>query len=466
MWLLYVLSYFSLARAVVAADLDINFARIFTLIFSHGGFSVTNLSDMFNLSTPADRVPLIIIAYAAVSLVLLAGVSLLPRRFKAPQTGGEALPEGIQNLLPWVNEQDSLRFLESYFSSGQPDKLRRFIASNCDVRIIRDFSTGSNATVMLCLNQSATFYRKLALGRDGDKLYEQLQWLRRHEHILPLPVVIHEQYNAGCCIYDMEYHAGAVTLFDFIHSNSKEGSWRILESAIELLRGNLHAVNPRPADKELTSQYIQDKIYGNISKIESARELKALLEYDALLINGKSYRNLKHLKQWLEKPFLLRVFADDVFSDIHGDFTMENLVYFGRNRDCPFYYIDPNTGNLHDSPALDYAKLLQSLHGDYEFLVYTDKVSVRRNEIQFIAAGSKRYADLYAKYHEYLERHFSRNQLRSIYFHEIVHWLRLMPYKIEKDGQRAILFFAGLIKVFNETVDRYGGALTDLKAPG
>jgi len=455
LWLVYALSYFLLARAVVAARVDANFPQIFTLLFSNGGFSLANQLGMFDSSRQLVSMT---IAYNALSLVLLSALSFWPRLFNSPSEKGEA-GERIKNLLPWVSEDDCLRFLESYFSVNPPDTLGRFIATNRDVRIIRDFSTGSKATTMLCMNESATFYRKCALGEEGDKLYEQLKWLRKHERILPLPAIIHEQYQDGYCVYDMEYHAQAVTMFDFIHSNSPERIWPVLESAINCLRETLHKINLRPADPKLALKYIRDKVCANLKKIEAAKDIRPLLEYDTLLINGEPCPGLTHLKQWLEERFLLRVFADDTCADIHGDFTVENLIYFESGRDYPFYYIDPNTGNLHDSPALDYAKLLQSLHGGYEFLMYTDKVSMRHNEISFLAAGSKRYADLYSKYHQWLRGHFSFNQVRSIYFHEIVHWLRLLPYKIEKDGggAHAVLFYAGLLKVLSETVKLYGG---------
>lgn len=53
----------------------------------------------------------------------------------------------------------------------------------------------------------------------------------------------------------------------------------------------------------------------------------------------------------------------DPVADIHGDLTVENIICRTdvENPDKAWYIIDPNTGNLHDSPYLDYGKLLQSL---------------------------------------------------------------------------------------------------------
>ena len=53
-----------------------------------------------------------------------------------------------------------------------------------------------------------------------------------------------------------------------------------------------------------------------------------------------------------------------MYSDIHGDFTIENIVCLKENtvREKDYYIIDPNTGNIHESPYLDYAKLFQLIH--------------------------------------------------------------------------------------------------------
>ena len=120
-----------------------------------------------------------------------------------------------------------------------------------------------------------------------------------------------------------------------------------------------------------------------------------------------------------------------------------------------FYLIDPNMGNVHDSPNLDYAKLLQSLHGNYEFLMATEQIMVKGNRIEFKFIKSDSYKFLLEKMDDYMAMAFSYEQVRSIYFHEVIHWIRLLPYKIKKDGKRALLFYAGLLIVLDDVVERY-----------
>lgn len=45
---------------------------------------------------------------------------------------------------------------------------------------------------------------------------------------------------------------------------------------------------------------------------------------------------------------------------------------------------------------------------------------------------SESYTYLYSMLDEYMREHFTQERVKSIYYHEIIHWLRLMPYKIEK----------------------------------
>ena len=149
------------------------------------------------------------------------------------------------------------------------------------------------------------------------------------------------------------------------------------------------------------------------------------------------------------------MFDEDEYSDIHGDFTIENIICIKDKRKKPYYIIDPNTGNLHDSPYLDYAKLLQSIHGGYEFLMNTKSVQCYNNEINFVFTKSNVYYELFEKVVEYLEKKFGEKGLKSIFYHEIIHWLRLLPYKINKNGEKSLLFYAGLIMVMSDVEKRF-----------
>ena len=54
---------------------------------------------------------------------------------------------------------------------------------------------------------------------------------------------------------------------------------------------------------------------------------------------------------------------------------------------------------------------------------------------------------------EDLSARYPREQVESILMHEVIHWLRLMPYKLNKDRKRAAMFYAGLVMVANDVAD-------------
>ena len=68
--------------------------------------------------------------------------------------------------------------------------MKGFMEVNKDVSILEDHSAGSNAVTLLCTDGTATFYRKFAIGIDGEKLYNQIRWLQEHQKVLALPKII------------------------------------------------------------------------------------------------------------------------------------------------------------------------------------------------------------------------------------------------------------------------------------
>lgn len=89
----------------------------------------------------------------------------------------------------------------------------------------------------------------------------------------------------------------------------------------------------------------------------------------------------------------------------------------------------------------------------------TQNVEINENRINYIDTKSQVYTTLYEKLDDYMRTHFSPEKRRSVYFHHIIHWLRLMPYKIEKNGIRSALFYAGLLKVLDDVAKKYGDAV-------
>lgn len=307
------------------------------------------------------------------------------------------------------------------------------------------------------------FYKKYAFDDDGDKLQEQIEWIEQHQSDIPLPVIVEKQRGSNYVAYSMHSYGSITGLFHYIHTMPVEYSWNIIKSALDDIKTGLHSKNTCPADSATIDKYISTKVEENLYIIcEKNKYIKQLEQNERITVNGISLRTLGFYKQMFDHKHMRQIFCDDVYSDIHGDLTIENIVclrvpseidkreYEGKIIPESYYFIDPNTGNVHDSPFLDYGKLLQSLHGNYEFLMMVTSVRIDKDNVNFLMTKSEAYGKVYEKYKEYLCESFSESQVLSIYYHEIIHWLRLMPYKIRKNEKLAVVFYTGLLAVLND----------------
>lgn len=453
MWAAYLGSYTALAASMTAAGQPMGLVDVFDALFgqSAGDLRVVLPGGVLDGAPAAACAGMI--AWYLVPLVLMWLATRLPEKVRGAvnqATAAAPAGESYLNLLPQADPQDRAVFLSQYFGLQNKTWVDRFLQMNQDITILQDFSAGSNATTTLCMDKTRTFYRKYAFGADGQKLAEQLHWLRAQQDRLPLCEILRTGKDADCCWYDMTYDPQAVGMFRYLHSNPVEKSAAVLHQVLDTLEEKLYRPTAVPPDPEKIRQYIAKKVDGNLQKLREARTLHDLMEYPTVWINGKEYKNLNQLDWLFAHDRLQDLFAADPVGTIHGDLTIENIIC--RTDDKGWYLIDPNTGNLHESPFLDYGKLLQSLHGGYEFMMMTPRVTVQGSHIDFALTRSAAYDALFADLMADLGRRYP-DQLDSILMHEVIHWLRLMPYKLSKDRKRAAMFYAGLVMVANDAAD-------------
>jgi len=448
MWAGYLCSYVSFAESVRSPGFAWSATDVFTALFS--GTALYNVDSSL---IPA------LAAYLILPLVICAAVSFaLSRRFSGDAGGG------TRHTLPQLNKSDRLAFLKTYYREDSREHIQAYLSLNEDVTVIEDNSAGSNASTLLVMKSDGEMlFRKYAFDRDGLKLQEQIDWILAHQKDIPLPAVVRQQKGSNFVSYDMHSYGSAVGLFRYIHTMPVDWSWRILEKALDDIRLGLHSKNARPADTETIKSYIKSKVEKNLKIIrENDRFIRQLEEFEEISANGIRLPTLRFYSGMLTGEHLVPIFSKDSYSDIHGDLTIENIVclsdsseidrseYEGKVLPKDYYFIDPNTGNIHDSPFLDYGKLLQSLHGNYEFLMMVKSVKIDGSNVNYLMTKSEAYGEIYQKYREYLQSRFSKDEVLSIYYHEIIHWLRLMPYKIRKNEKLAVVFYTGLLYVLHD----------------
>lgn len=449
MWVFYLISYYMFGLFINTFSEGLSTFTIFNFLFSNGNLGASTLSLSANILI--DNFPIYLCLYIIIPVITMYFIGFM---IKSPKLDDNK----FSKILPHSNENDRLNFLELYFSGLNRDYFKNYSMINSNISIIQDYSAGSNATTMLCKNENGTFYRKYVFGDSSNKLFEQIKWINEHKKDLPLPKIIKKGYEKdNYCYYDMEYKADGVVFFNYIHSVNPNRSFKLLIQSLNCLEKKLYSKHNIQPKKETIYEYIDSKVIKNLNKIRNANVFKEIINYDYIIINGKKYKNLKLISKLFNRENLYNIFKNDKYCDIHGDLTIENLVRCDSNtKKDGYYFIDPNTGNIHNSDNLDYGKILQSLHGKYEFLMHTQDIRFYKNNLDYYDTTSYQYKELFQLFDKYITEHFSYEKTRSIYYHEIVHWLRLLPYKIEKNGERALLFYAGLIIVSNDVYERFG----------
>ncbi|WP_338991610.1 flippase-like domain-containing protein [Fusobacterium animalis] len=450
MWVLYTSSYYLFSLFLLSEGYNFKLVDIFFLLFSKDIFGT-------GLLLIEKKVSIFFYIYMITPIIIMLLISKF-LKIKSYSKKVDIETEDYFNLFPNQDNKEKLEFLRKYFLDKDKSYIDNYLKINQKITIIRDFSAGSNATTMLCMKKDEIFYRKYAF-EDIEKLYEQVEWIIENEkRNLPLPKIIRKEKTGSYCYYDMLYKPSSIPLFEYIHSMPFEETWEMIKNILKRLEEILYVNNVRKADAESINRYIDSKVSDNLKKITDSKILKKLFKYDEVIINGKPYKNLFYYLEYLSKDYLFNIFKDDIYSDLHGDLTIENIICNLNTVEEKekFYIIDPNSKNINNSANLDYAKILQSIHGGYEFMMRTYDVSVEENQINFLFTKSQAYFYLYKKLNEYMNLKFKKEKIRSIYFHEIVHWLRLMPYKLKKDGKRALIFYSGLLMVLNDVIEKYG----------
>lgn len=431
MWGLYIASYYLLSLTLTMNGVETSLMSIFSLLFS---------SSSMDTGTIAKGTLWITMYHVLSSLILMVyGVAGSRESLKDK-------PEQTLMLLPQLHESDRRAFLENYFEGDRSAYVRGYLEANSDIQIISDHSAGSDATTLLAIRNGQTVFRKYVIGAGAEKLKDQMDWIRANREVLPLPEIIFMRREDNMSLYDMPSVTGATGFFEYIHTNPVEQSLEILKRVLSDLEENLYVLDTRKPERAVIERYIDEKVAANIEKLWACHEINELARYDELVINGRRVAGMKHLLKLMDKDRLLRIFADDKISRIHGDVTVENIItvppYVSEKG---YYLIDPNTGNILDSKFIDIAKILQSIHGGYEFLMRTERCRVSGNEITFISGMSDAYRELHKAFDAHIRERYTEDEVKSIYSHEIINWLRLMPYKIEQDQDRAVIFFAGML---------------------
>ncbi|MDD4351708.1 MAG: lysylphosphatidylglycerol synthase transmembrane domain-containing protein [Candidatus Gracilibacteria bacterium] len=344
-------------------------------------------------------------------------------------------------------------FLDAYFNHTEITHELNKLEMAGKVRLIKTFKGGSNAITALIWNGEKKCIRKFVLSQYEDKLKAQYDWIKQREEHPFLPKIIRETKDINTYSIDLEYQEEFIPFFDYVHSSSNKQNCKILEKVFRFVSEHIHTGDETaqvPAD---LAYYIESKIQNKLQDtIVINNDLRKLVTYPELLINGSSYRNYHEIiKLITQDTEIMQALSTCKKSHLHGDLTIDNIVVSGDN----FILLDPNNENYISDPIVDYAKLFQSLHSGYEFLCNLVKVDVKENRVQFEENISSKYTELFAYLQDLLRKELSPERLKLVKFHEAVHFFRMLTYRARINPQTLPVFYAIGIRLLNEFYDEF-----------
>ena len=130
------------------------------------------------------------------------------------------------------------------------------------------------------------------------------------------------------------------------------------------LRKNVYCYNKALTEKESSRfflNFIEDKIMKKLNTFSRQNKImKKLISDDYVVINDKKYSTLKEI---FNNKNIIK-YAPEIISPVHGDLTLENILYNVVRDD--YKLIDMDGAKLIDTQYLDLGKLSQSVLSRYK----------------------------------------------------------------------------------------------------
>ena len=376
-----------------------------------------------------------ILVYGALKQ-LPATVKLLNARRRYGWYAGRGAPS-TRNRFKAEDEYEY--FLVSLFSGDNKAATSFGLNAIDDGTVHKLFAGGSDAITAMVEVQESLVIRKFATGASGGKLKAQRDWLGSYRSAaMPLVDVLKEREKKESYHYDMPLVVPANDFYDFIHTNPLERSQRIFSEVIERITDFHDQHAGATAEPALVRKYVLEKGAGNA---------RAILEFAETLFAGSNFTvngmpfSLDQWRHLLDADWLSAQIRNRATTVVHGDLTIENVIV-APHREPGWYIIDPNPENIFNTRFIDWAKLMQSVNLGYEGLNRNFTCVVAGDSIQLAFTKSQAYTELHTLLERLARARFGDDGLREIYFHELINYLRLTPYKIRQNPKKALCFFA------------------------
>ena len=291
------------------------------------------------------------------------------------------------------------------------------------LRFVKAHIGGSGAIIVSFEDEEGNTYVRKYAERDDlrVRLENQFQTLLELSQLgLPISepqdLFVNHQYTK----YDMKFSRYYVPFPEFALS-STDKTLQMGQKAVVMAMKQIYDLSLASEQSEnvaLARAYIQDKVLKNVNDaLQMSPNFSPILKTPS----GVYAISLLQDQRWCEKQI-----AFTKQSTIHGDTTLENFIICKNGND--YRWIDPNSTDGFSTVLMDMAKLMQSLHCGYDFHEAFD--AQKNFDLAMVQQlKPKIYHNLEIELCEFVSARFGEDALREVYFHELVHYARLLRYK-------------------------------------
>ena len=283
------------------------------------------------------------------------------------------------------------------------------------------FGNTSGAFFYLLNSEDSSNLRK-KIFKKKEKLKMQYTWLKNHNSFEFIPKVSNPLEDSESFSYDMPYYKEAVTAYAYFKKSSDLELFQSILKKVEGLRND-----STPITEEQITKYLSEKLTDKLALcLKDDSSLSAYYSNSFSVGKTECLGIDQLIKELVSKAQLL---AGGENYDIHGDLTFENILI---TPDKKIIFIDPNDDNHISSREVELGKVFQSLNSFYEGLSCGE---VKVDDLPLV-----NQTPLFQSLQGYIIENYGNRSLQQVYFHEVIHLARLLPYKQKKQPEKFLEF--------------------------
>ncbi|MGO1119043.1 phosphotransferase [Rhodovibrionaceae bacterium A322] len=304
-----------------------------------------------------------------------------------------------------------------------------------------------------------TFIRKeCSLEADREfgfqRWYSQLKRQQRYADLFPglYPEILAYGREGELAYFDLAFVSEAVSSFDFLQNSSDEKDARpVFDGIVEgLARMHQRRFASSPTAIDL---YLYEKVERKLGLCRQEPFFAAFSDLKNLQFNDQDVRGFwPRLARFSD---LMQAYYTEVEECcVHGNITLENTLFCPK--DQRVFFIDTYEENIIDSPLVEYSQLLQSASSHYE-LLNASASEATGNRLSAKVTPSAALQAFNALLSDHLDTLFTPGQRIAIRLFEISQFIRMLPFKVKLDPDKALLFYGLASKLLQDLEDDLEG---------